>query len=86
LANVWHLTTVQRSGTWEHDDLGSIIYSPITRKWWAPFSEIFRVLEEQIWSEVIALLVPTRLVVLGQSKGLNRIVRMGVIIDRLLTT
>jgi hypothetical protein len=37
-------------------------------------------LKGQIRSEAIALLVPTRLVVLGQSKGLNRIARLGVMI------
>jgi len=42
-------------------------------------------LKGQIRSEAIALLVPTRLVVLGQSKGLNCIARLGVMIYGVLT-
>ena len=42
-------------------------------------------LKGQIRSEPIALLVPTRLVVLGQLKGLNRIARLGVMIYGVLT-
>jgi len=42
-------------------------------------------LKGQIPSEAIALLVPTRLVILGQSKGLNRIARLGVMIYGVLT-
>jgi len=47
------------------------------------FSEIS--LTGQIQSEAIASLVPTRLVILGPSKGLNCIARLGVMIYRVLT-
>ena len=42
-------------------------------------------LKGQIQSEAIALLVPTRLVILGQLKGLNCIAHLGVMIYGVLT-
>jgi len=85
LANVSNFTPAQRSAMWERDDLGIIIYAPRTRTRWGLFGEIFSVLKGQIQSKAIALLVPTRLVVLGQSKDLKCIARVGVMIDGVLT-
>jgi len=85
LVKVSHLTPSQRSTTWECNHSRSIVNSLRTDKWWAPFGEIVCVLKGQIRGEAIVLLVPTRPVIFGQSKGLNHIACLVLMINRLLT-